>query len=193
MKGGALKSIFVFLSIGVLGALWQRLLRFEGAIFAINLSLILSLYNDFKDIVLHVAISLFVLASLYSFNDLVDCKNDLCNERKDQLFTQYLCAHRTPLFVCLLVQKAILCLLIFYFVGLRGLLILCLVYVLNSAYSLWIKGIPVADVIWVCFWAASHKQRLVSTKPRTPNISWYSTGTYRHRRSRRLREIDWNL
>jgi 4-hydroxybenzoate polyprenyltransferase len=134
----------------------HRVRRGEGALLAVNLSLIL--YQDVTSVrgLAAALVSLLTIALMYAFNDLYDAPLDVNNPKKDQACVAAYLDHRglggAAIFVLHLVTIA----LAFACLDARASLAVTAAMLVNLLYSIAMKGMPVADVIVCGLWGAAY-------------------------------------
>ncbi|MEB2286371.1 MAG: hypothetical protein B6D46_09255 [Polyangiaceae bacterium UTPRO1] len=150
-QGGAGRTLAWAIAASTL----HRIRRGEGALLAVNLSLIawhgdaLAASGLWQALV--SALAIFVM---YAFNDLHDAPVDGCNPKKDRVLVRVRVAHRRTgvtatswLGIATLVIAAVT-------LGAKAAAAAAAVMVVNAAYSTRLKGVPVADVVAVWAWGA---------------------------------------
>ena len=135
--------------------MWQRLKRQEGALLAIVASTLFFMGTALQTLVTLTALTLLTLSTLYLFNDLTDCIEDQNNPRKDQRYVSTLIEYRSRYWVWLALQKLLVLGLAWNQAGTEGACVVLAVFLINTSYSLKLKGIPYIDVIWVGLWGAA--------------------------------------
>lgn len=135
----------------VAASLLHRIARGEGALLAINLS-ILALSGRSAGITLCAAVvSVLALIAMYAVNDLCDARDDLRNPKKDQDVVATYLEHRVAAaLTCVALHVATIALAAAY--DPRAALAAASVMLANLVYSLRFKGIPVVDVAWCGLW-----------------------------------------
>ncbi|MCX8072306.1 MAG: UbiA family prenyltransferase [Candidatus Binatia bacterium] len=148
---GAARAAFA-----ILGSLAERIKRFEGALLAINLSLLAVASGTLAAKAQLAALSVLTLAALYGFNDFWDAKADIHNPRKQRWLVELYLAQRTAT-AAALVGLHLLCALLALTAGGTSLLLAVVaLFAVNVSYSLVLKGVPVVDVIWCGIWGATY-------------------------------------
>jgi 4-hydroxybenzoate polyprenyltransferase len=143
----------------VLTSTGHRIRRGEGALLAINLSLILlSLIvhaaPDLARGVMQAAVSTLAILVMYAFNDLYDAPVDWNNPKKDRRLIATWIAHRRAGVMMTSVLMVVTLALAFAVLGARPAAAVAAVMVVNVVYSTRLKGVPVADVLAVWVWGA---------------------------------------
>jgi len=143
--------IAVRIARAVAASLLHRIARGEGALLAINLS-ILAVGARPAGITLCAAIvSVLALVAMYAVNDLCDARDDLRNPKKDQDVVATYLEHRVAAtLTCVALHAATIVLAATY--DPRAALAAASVMLANLVYSLRFKGIPVVDVAWCGLW-----------------------------------------
>lgn len=134
----------------------NRLRRGEGVLLAVNVSIALAARPDPRTLLASVAVSTAVLALLYLLNDVYDCREDLHDPGKDQVFVRFCIRHRGLLFRLLAVEHAATVGLALALLGPRSAAAVAAVFVVNFAYSAALKGRAAVDVPWVALWGACY-------------------------------------
>lgn len=149
------------LSVSLLGplifpiyALTFKLLRAEGVLLVVNLSLAFSfnsaalLYN-FKAMLL----STLVMAQLYAFNDVHDAANDVKDPDKPSGIANLILKKRRLFLIAVSAWAAALAAGAYFFMpdSFPGVLVML---TLNTAYSTVFKGLPIVDVLIVSAWGS---------------------------------------
>jgi 4-hydroxybenzoate polyprenyltransferase len=150
---------FVATRSGVAGALlWaglastlHRMRRGEGALIAINLSLI-ALHGE-SPVVLTL-ISLLTMILMYAFNDLYDAPIDWENPKKDRSVIATYVEHRRAATVLLIALKIVTLLIALVALGPMAAAAVAGAMLVNVIYSAVFKGMPVVDVAWCGVWGA---------------------------------------
>jgi len=134
----------------------NRFRQGEGALLAVNLSLILATRPSPLSFAAQALVSTLVLALLYLLNDLYDCRNDLNDAGKDQAFVRFCVEHRARLFWLLGAEQAGAIGMALALLGPRSALAVAAVFLVNLAYSAFFKGRAAVDVLWVALWGACY-------------------------------------
>jgi len=141
----------------VLASTGHRIRRGEGALLAINLSLVLCELRrdgDLTRAVLLALVSTVGILVMYAFNDLYDAPDDWNNPKKDHRLIATWLAHRRAGVVATSVLKLATLALACIALGPRPAAMAAAVMVVNVVYSTLLKGVPVADVLAVWVWGA---------------------------------------
>jgi len=149
----------------VLASTLLRLRRGEGALLAINVSIVLlhpsgGLYRYAAG----AFISVLAMVSMYALNDAYDAPGDRNNPRKDRALVSIYLADRAQVLVSVLLLKIVTVVLAFTLLGLRAGAATAAVLLLNLVYSTALKGVPVVDVLWCGLWGAAYAA-IVSASP----------------------------
>lgn len=131
----------------------HRIRRGEGALLAVNLSLVA--YAGLRlDGVAQAIVSILAIVLMYAFNDLYDAPADVKNPKKDRALTAVYLSQRGLCAASILVFKALTLALAFVTLGERAALAVAAAFVVNLVYSTALKGVPVLDVLWCGLWGA---------------------------------------
>ncbi len=126
----------------------------EGALFAINVSLILKGGLIASREITQILISLLAIALMYAFNDLYDAPTDSNNPKKDQEVVSIYLAHRWLSGVVVLTLKLLTVVAAYVTLDLRAAAAVAGVMLVNILYSTKLKGVAVMDVVWCGLWGA---------------------------------------
>lgn len=124
----------------------------EGGLVIMNLVHSVLSRRDFRVILAEFLLSFFVMCALYGFNDFLDRKADLINEKKQTTFTLSIIKYERWF---LILNMSLMCLTVLFTVYLGDYtktLTLCCLYVVNSLYSYKLKSIPIIDFVAVIVW-----------------------------------------
>lgn len=138
------------------GSLGYRILRGEGGLLVIHLSLIISTPNPPTQKAFQTLVALLLLALLYAYNDLYDCERDVYNPKKKPLFVQLLRNHQRELHRTLHGSSAVLIVIAYWKLGWASVLAMTMVLLLNFLYSRSLKKMKGMDVIAVGLWGACY-------------------------------------
>lgn len=142
--------------LAIAGSLVDRLRRLEGALLAVNLSLIALAGGGVLGAALLAVVSALTLTFLYAYNDFWDAEDDRLNPRKNQRLVEIYLAGRACI-AALLAALFFCCASLAYLAGgSASLLAVTAVAAINAAYSRAIKGMPLLDVAWCGLWGASY-------------------------------------
>ncbi len=144
-------SVRAVLWAGVASTLY-RFRRGEGALLAINFSLIAYQGMSVPRSMAQALVSVLVLLLMYAFNDLYDAPTDSINPKKDRFLIATYLEHRQTSAVALVVLKLGAVGLAFASLGGRAALAVVGVLLANMVYSTLLKGVPVIDVAWCGLW-----------------------------------------
>jgi 4-hydroxybenzoate polyprenyltransferase len=136
--------------------LWERFRRGEGALVAINAAIIWFATPGIYTGLISLVLSFIVLALLYSFNDLHDAAEDKRNLKKNQQVVRALLEHRRGFYIYLGAVKLGVLLLTYVLLDARTAAAVISVFAINTVYSLWLKGVPVLDILVVSAWGAAY-------------------------------------
>ena len=119
----------------------HRIRRGEGALLAINLSLVAYLATGHPDGLASALVSVLAIGLMYAFNDLYDAPTDANNPKKDRTLIATYLEHRRASALAI--------------IGLTvGSIAFAGAMVANVVYSMALKGVPVIDVVWCGLWGA---------------------------------------
>jgi 4-hydroxybenzoate polyprenyltransferase len=160
------------LSLSILGpvifpfhALLFKVLRAEGVLLAVNLSLLL-VYKpgNFFYGVKAMLLSTLVLAQLYAFNDVHDAANDVKDPDKPAGIAALILKKHSLFMAGVIAWAAALAAAAYFFMpdSFYGTLVM---FALNTLYSTVFKGLPVMDVIIVGAWGTCFPMLLGLTMP----------------------------
>lgn len=134
--------------------LHNRLRRGEGGLLLVNASLALKGYPIGEAFGLAV-ISLICLLALYLFNDVVDARADQHNPKKDRFLADSYAHNRRTFLGVWLVTTGLAIGAAAWF-DTRAAVAVVAVSLINVAYSLVCKRVPLLDVAWVGLWGAAY-------------------------------------
>jgi 4-hydroxybenzoate polyprenyltransferase len=132
----------------------HRIRRGEGALLAINLSLVAFLGTGRPDGLATALVSMLAIGAMYAFNDLYDAPTDANNPKKDRALIATYLEHRR---VCALAIIGVTVGSIAFagtMLGTRACVAVAGTMVANVVYSMALKGVPVVDVAWCGLWGA---------------------------------------
>jgi 4-hydroxybenzoate polyprenyltransferase len=138
----------------VLASTGHRIRRGEGALLAVNLSLIVHQGGDVARVATQALVSTVTILVMYAFNDLYDAPDDWNNPRKERRLVAIWLEHRRVGVLATCMLKLATLALAVAALGPRPAAIVAAVMVVNVAYSTLLKGMPVADVLAVWTWGA---------------------------------------
>lgn len=136
--------------------LWDRFLRGEGALVAINAAILWFAQPGLYAALIALGLSFLVLAVLYCFNDLHDAEADRNNPKKNQLLVEAFLQNQRAFYYYLGAVKLGLVLLTYALLDTRTATAVFAVFVVNMLYSLWAKGVPLVDILLVGAWGATY-------------------------------------
>ncbi len=140
-------------------AVWSstahRVRRGEGALLAINLSLIVA-HGDALTLagLAQAAVSLLAILVMYAFNDLYDAPSDWNNPKKDRALIATWIEHRMAGVLLTFVLKLATLAFAAAALGAGAAAAVAAVMVVNIVYSTMLKGVAVADVLAVWVWGS---------------------------------------
>jgi 4-hydroxybenzoate polyprenyltransferase len=134
----------------------HRIRRGEGALLAVNLSLIAYQGWDFPRAFVGAVVSALTMIAMYAFNDLYDAPTDLNNPKKDRALISMYLEYRRVCAVALFVLKLAIVALAFVTLGMASTVAVIAAMLVNIVYSTLLKGAPVLDVAWCGVWGACY-------------------------------------
>lgn len=141
--------------VAVCGSMLDRLRRLEGAVLAVNVSLlVIAPLEQWQKLGLLFASGL-TLVVLYAFNDFWDAEADRHNPRKNQALVDLHCRQRGAILFTLAFAATVAVLLALLAVGPTAAAAVVGVMAINVAYSAVLKGVPVVDVGWCALWGGT--------------------------------------
>jgi 4-hydroxybenzoate polyprenyltransferase len=132
----------------------HRLRRGEGALPAVNFSLIAYQGVTQPRALASAFVSVLAIGVMYAFNDLYDAPTDANNPKKDPAVVSTYLHHRRTGALALLVLHLLTIGLTIIMLGAPASLAVTGVMIVNVVYSTRLKGVPVVDVIWCGLWGA---------------------------------------
>ena len=154
------------------GVLWacaqstvKRVLRGEGALLAVNLSLIVAGGASLALGGMQAFVSTLTIAVMYAFNDFYDAPVDWTNPRKDRRLIATYLEQRFACGMTILLLSMGTITLAFASLGTRAGFATAGVMVINVLYSRILKGVPVLDVVWCGLWGAAYAAIVSSSGP----------------------------
>lgn len=135
---------------------FHRILLGEGALIAINVSILLQAGVGFVELVAGSVISALTLAVMYAFNDAYDAVADQHNPKKDQRMVSVYIDYRATCYGIIFLAKAVTLGLAWVLLGAGAAAAVAAVLVVNFIYSTMLKGVPVVDVAWCGLWGAAY-------------------------------------
>ncbi|HLY37285.1 MAG TPA: UbiA family prenyltransferase [Candidatus Binatia bacterium] len=142
------------LSWAFLASTLHRIRRGEGALLAVNLSLIATTGTSAARAAAQALVSTLAVVAMYAFNDLFDAPADRNNPKKDRALIATYMTHRRLALVAALVMKVGTVLVCLASLGPRAAAAVTGVMIVNVLYSAALKGVPVVDIAWVWLWGA---------------------------------------
>lgn len=139
------------LTRAVTASLLHRIARGEGALLAIDLSILAVATRPTGATLVLAAVCVLALTAMYAVNDLSDAREDRLNPKKDQEVVATYLEHRaaaTTACVALHLGTILLAMT----VDARAALAAGSVMLANLVYSMRFKGVPVVDVAWCGLW-----------------------------------------
>ena len=146
---------FAVLAWAILASTGHRIRRGEGALLAINVSLILSHGGTLSLGLVQALVSTLAMLVMYAFNDLYDAPVDSNNPKKDQRLIAAWLEHRRTGVMAMAVLKVVVAALAGATLGASASAAVTVVMIVNVVYSTMLKGVPVCDVAAVWLWGAS--------------------------------------
>lgn len=132
----------------------HRLRRGEGALLAVNLSLIVHAGADISLALAQTLVSMLAIASMYAFNDFYDAPTDLNNPKKARTLVATYLEYRRASIALIVALKVLTLTLALSTLGSEAAAIVACVFLVNIVYSTIFKGLPVIDVAWCGLWGA---------------------------------------
>ena len=145
---------------------FRRLQRGEGALLAVNLSLIAAHDTFGPTAFVEALVSVFAIGIMYAFNDLHDAPTDSNNPKKDPALIAVYLDHRHAARAMIAALKVAVLTLAWTTLSTRATLAVAGTLGANVVYSAALKGVPVADVVWCGLWGALYAC-IVSDLPAT--------------------------
>jgi 4-hydroxybenzoate polyprenyltransferase len=142
----------------------RRLQRGEGALLAVNLSLIAYQGIRRPEAVIEAVVSILTIGVMYALNDLYDAPTDSNNPKKDRRLIAIYLAHRQGALAMIVLVKLAVLVLAWTMLGPRATIAVLGALGANVAYSAALKGMPVVDVVWCGLWGALYAA-IVSGEP----------------------------
>lgn len=142
----------------------HRIQRGEGALLAVNLSLVAARWQDPASAIANVVVSVLTIALMYALNDLYDAPTDANNPKKDRALIATYLDHRAACAGAIAVAKVCTIGLAYVALGAQAAAAVVAAMIVNLVYSFWLKGVPVVDVVWCGVWGAAYAA-IVSSSP----------------------------
>jgi 4-hydroxybenzoate polyprenyltransferase len=143
----------------------QRLRGGEGALLAVNLSLIALWPTTLGQAVVQVVVSLLTIGLMYAFNDLYDAPTDRNNPKKDLEVVSTYAQHRRTAAVAVTALQLLTIALALGTLGPRPAAAVAAVMLVNLLYSTTLKAVPVLDVFWCGLWGALYAAIVTGSLP----------------------------
>lgn len=148
-------NVLVALGWGVANSTWHRIRRGEGALLAINLSLIAAHGEAFSVRgAAQALVSVLAILVMYAFNDIYDAPADWNNPKKDRALIAIWVEHRHAGVIVTLLLKLVTLAVALVLLGPAATAAVAAVMIVNVVYSTMLKGVPVADVLAVWVWGS---------------------------------------
>lgn len=151
----AQENVLAALGWAVASSTLHRIRRGEGALLAINLSLIAA-HGDVFTIrgLMQAFVSVLAILVMYAFNDLYDAPVDWNNPKKDRALIRTWIEHRQAGVLATIVLKLVTLAIAYVALGATPAAAVAAVMIVNVVYSTMLKGVPVADVVAVWVWGS---------------------------------------
>ena len=134
----------------------HRVRRCEGALLAVNLSLIAYRGLSRPLALVEALISMLAIGVMYAFNDWHDAPTDSNNPKKDAALIGVYLEHRRISLAAIFLLKLVTLALALAFLSPHASLAVAAVMSANVVYSIALKGVPVVDVVWCGIWGAAY-------------------------------------
>jgi 4-hydroxybenzoate polyprenyltransferase len=141
----------------------HRIQRGEGALLAINLSLVAYLGMGRPDALAAALVSVLAIGLMYAFNDLYDAPTDSNNPKKDGAIIATYLEHRRVCALAIIVLTVGSIAFASAMLGPRAAVAVAGAMVANVVYSMALKGVPVVDVVWCGLWGALYAAIVTSS------------------------------
>lgn len=139
------------LARAVAASLVHRIARGEGALLAIDLSILAVAALPTGATLALATVCVLALTAMYAVNDLCDAREDRLNPKKDQEVVATYLEHRAAAtMACIALHVGTL--LLALSVDARAAIAAGSVMLANLVYSMRFKGVPVVDVAWCGLW-----------------------------------------
>jgi 4-hydroxybenzoate polyprenyltransferase len=146
------RNVVSALAWAVGASTWHRIRRGEGAVLAVNLSLILLTWRGLGFAVMQALVSTLAILLMYAFNDLYDAPVDANNPKKNRdLIATWLEYRRVDVFVTFALKIVTLGIAMVA-LGPLPTAAVAAVMIVNVVYSTLLKGVPIADIVAVFLW-----------------------------------------
>lgn len=136
-------------------SLWARVVRGEGALIAINMTLVVFAQPPAWIATTQILVSTLLMAALYAINDWRDAEHDRSNPKKNQQLVEELIELRRPFFAWLCMLQLGIVAIAFALLDSHAALAVTAMIAINFCYSWWLKGVPFVDLVIVCVWGAT--------------------------------------
>jgi len=143
----------------------HRILLGEGALLAVNLSVLWCQSSAAATRLGTAVVSILTLGLMYAFNDLYDVEGDRHNPKKDQRLVAVYLQHQRLCYLLLFALKVATIALAVGMLGGRVAAAVLVVFLVNIFYSTCVKGVPIIDVVVAGLWGGAYFA-LVSDSPR---------------------------
>ncbi len=160
----ATSSVAGALAWAGLASTLDRIRLGEGALLAVNASLILHQGQTSAAGLAQLVISVLALTLMYAFNDLYDAPVDTNNPKKDPTLIGIYLAHGWLAGRAILVASVATTVLALVVLGTHAATAVGSVLLVNLIYSTRLKGVPVIDVAWCGLWGVLYAA-IVGTQP----------------------------
>ncbi len=150
-------GVFEAVAWALAASTWHRIRRGEGALLAINFSLIALQTGQGGDgarAAALVVVCTLAIGLMYAFNDLHDAPVDWTNPKKDRRLIAVWVEHRRVGMLAIAALTLVTLGLALATLGPRATAAAAAVMIVNVAYSMRLKGAPVADIAIVWLWGA---------------------------------------
>lgn len=137
------------------GPLRERLLRGEGALLAVSATWLAFSRPGWALASALLGLSALVLTAAYAFNDWHDAEGDLNDPKKNPALVAALLAWRRPFGFALAALHGALIAAAAGVSGVAGAAAVLSMLGINAVYSLWLKRVPVVDLVVVGLWGAA--------------------------------------
>jgi 4-hydroxybenzoate polyprenyltransferase len=141
----------------------HRIRRGEGALLAVNLSLVVQ-QGPGPRALAGVVVSVLAIVLMYAFNDLYDAPTDSKNPKKDRALIATYLEHRRASTLAIVAVKLLTLAFAAATLDARAVVALAAAMLVNVVYSTMLKGVPVVDVAWCGLWGALYAA-IVSPSP----------------------------
>lgn len=132
----------------------HRVQRGEGALLAVNVSLIAWHWPGLSWGVASIVVCVLTIGLMYALNDLYDAPTDANNPKKDRALIATYLEHRGASAAAIAVLKLFTIGFAYVTLGAQVAVAVVGAMVVNLVYSFWLKGVPVIDVVWCGVWGA---------------------------------------